>query len=756
MTKMNDNDNLLQEVLAIKEKFDTLKTKHASDAEFSKKISTLLVNNGLDDEEKIKAEYKEAAEISRDLKIGIVGAVKAGKSSLLNALFFDGIDILPKAATPMTAALTELTYGETCKVTVDFFTDADIKKLKANSEAYEQRLKELEQNNITEAMTNWSKMKQRQEPCTRTKPDAKEKKALEERARNKAKQELSDQIELVGAHEQYQMIKNSIKKIKSGSETFTVSTVTDIAGRLEDYVGSNGKYMPFTSKVRLQMPIKALEGISVIDTPGFNDPIPSRDERARQALRECDVVLILSPARQFISKTDVSVMQKIQKKNGIRELYLIASQIDSQLYNPEYKELNGDLDNVINTIKEILVGTATRNLEQINYDGVFDTLLNDPDTRLFLSSGMCESMYRTFEKKDSWDEGRKHTWKSLTSDYHDYFSDGDVNTSKEWLKRLGNIEPITECIQKVKERKVEILNRKLTTFASTRKEAAVTIKDELLDLLDSKVRAIEEKNISDVEAEIKAAERKYSIFKKELSDKLNDCTEEWYRTVKKDALSSLKYSKKTASDGIAKAKDSKTQSRKSGFWWWKKEYPYEVISANEGKIRSAIDDYIAEYNNDVLDFMREVTGKLSQKIAELAQNTWREFSIFTYDENDDLALKEIASNARAIIGEIKFDYNTLKYTGADFSSSLNSTYYEPEKILSLADEFVSKLNREFTSLISDTLRRIVDDCKSCNFSSRLLDSYITKLEQRKRELEKPKLALETIKRMRSDVEKLNV
>lgn len=755
MTKINDSDNLLQEVLAIKEKFDTLKTKYASDAEFSKKISTLLVNNGLDDEEKIKAEYKEAAEISRDLKIGIVGAVKAGKSSLLNALFFDGVDILPKAATPMTAALTELTYGETCKVTVDFFTDADIEKLKTNSEAYEQRLKELEQNNINEARTNWLKMKQRQEPGTRTKLDAKEKKALEERARNKAKQELSDQIELVGAHEQYQMIKN-LKKVKSGSETFTLSSMNDIAGKLADYVGSEGKYMPFTSKVRLQMPIKALEGISVIDTPGFNDPIPSRDERARQALRECDVVLILSPARQFISKTDMSVMQKIRKKNGIRELYLIASQIDSQLYNPEYKELNGDLDNVISRIKEILVQTATRNLEQINYDGLFDTLRNEPDTRLFLSSGMCESMYRTFEKKDSWDEGRKHTWKSLTSDYHDYFSDGDVNTSKEWLKHLGNIEPITECIQKVKERKVEILNRKLSTFASTRKEAAVTIKYELLDLLDSKVRVIGEKNISDVEAEIKATERKYSIFKKELSDKLNDCTEEWYRTVKKDALSSLKYSKKTASDGIVKAKGSKTQYHTSGFWWWEKKYPYEVISANEGKIRTTIDDYIAEYNNEALDFIREETGNLSQKIADLARNTWQEFSIFTYDENDELALKEIASNARAIIGEIKFDYDTLKYTGADFSSSLSSTYYEPEKILSLADEFVSKLNREFTLLINDTLRRIVDDCKSCNFSSRLLDSYITKLEQRKRELEKPKLALETIKRMRSDVEKLNV
>ena len=48
----------------------------------------------------------------RVLQVGIIGRVKAGKSSLLNALFFGGASVLPHAATPMTAALTTLTYGE--------------------------------------------------------------------------------------------------------------------------------------------------------------------------------------------------------------------------------------------------------------------------------------------------------------------------------------------------------------------------------------------------------------------------------------------------------------------------------------------------------------------------------------------------------------------------------------------------------------------------------------------------------------------
>ena len=55
---------------------------------------------------------KETGEKEGVLRIGIVGQVKAGKSSFINALLFDGNDILPKASTPMTAALTVIKYSE--------------------------------------------------------------------------------------------------------------------------------------------------------------------------------------------------------------------------------------------------------------------------------------------------------------------------------------------------------------------------------------------------------------------------------------------------------------------------------------------------------------------------------------------------------------------------------------------------------------------------------------------------------------------
>ena len=61
-------------------------------------------------------EFKESGDklLSDDqtLQIGIVGQVKAGKSSFLNSLFFNGEDVLPKASTPMTAGLTIIEYAD--------------------------------------------------------------------------------------------------------------------------------------------------------------------------------------------------------------------------------------------------------------------------------------------------------------------------------------------------------------------------------------------------------------------------------------------------------------------------------------------------------------------------------------------------------------------------------------------------------------------------------------------------------------------
>lgn len=80
---------------------------------------------------------------NRGLKFGIIGRVKAGKSSLLNALIFERKDVLPKAATPMTASLTILKYAQNLSAKVQFYDEKDMEELKRDHEKYEKKFKEI-------------------------------------------------------------------------------------------------------------------------------------------------------------------------------------------------------------------------------------------------------------------------------------------------------------------------------------------------------------------------------------------------------------------------------------------------------------------------------------------------------------------------------------------------------------------------------------------------------------------------------------
>ncbi len=55
------------------------------------------------------------------LTIGVIGQMKCGKSTFLNAFVFED-DILPSAVTPMTAALSVITYGQQKKIVAEFYT----------------------------------------------------------------------------------------------------------------------------------------------------------------------------------------------------------------------------------------------------------------------------------------------------------------------------------------------------------------------------------------------------------------------------------------------------------------------------------------------------------------------------------------------------------------------------------------------------------------------------------------------------------
>ena len=89
----------------------------------------------------LEKNIQNAKDKSRKLCIGIIGQVKAGKSSFLNTVIFEGRQILPRAATPMTAALTKLSFSETPQAIVHYYTQEEWSHLERAAQDFEKNLK---------------------------------------------------------------------------------------------------------------------------------------------------------------------------------------------------------------------------------------------------------------------------------------------------------------------------------------------------------------------------------------------------------------------------------------------------------------------------------------------------------------------------------------------------------------------------------------------------------------------------------------
>ena len=193
------------------------------------------------------------------LTIGVIGQMKCGKSTFLNAFVFED-DVLPSATTPMTAALSVITYGEEKKIVAEFYTPDE-----------------------------WAEQKMQ---AARSLDDVAGN-ALEE-SKVKAAKELVE------------------KSVKLGSslENYLGKTQDDSFENLIEYVGADGKYISITKSVTIYYPKEYLKGVEIVDTPGFNDPIVSREERTKEFLKKADVVLLMLYAGRPFDATDRDILFK--------------------------------------------------------------------------------------------------------------------------------------------------------------------------------------------------------------------------------------------------------------------------------------------------------------------------------------------------------------------------------------------------------------------------------------------------------------
>ncbi len=480
-----------------------------------------MSDNSVIKTEELEKMLKEMQAKDRDLKVGIIGRVKAGKSSLLNALIFEGVEVLPKAATPMTASLTVLKYAQNLSTEVEFYSPKDISELKNEHARYErefqrmvdEKVKKQKQslaNRAKEGLNKFGKWLGKNKsggeaPKERILSDEE----ILEKARKTAKNTLNEDTKLVSSHDQYEKMKKSgLLNTEALDPRIQANSLQELNQKLLQFVGANGKFMPYTKAVGISLNNPNLKDLEVIDTPGINDPIVSREERTKALLKDCHVVFIISPSNQFLTDSDMDLFDRVSNKEGLQEIYFVASQTDSVVCAPsEVEQSRHHLPTAFENAQKALSSQLNNIMEKLieNYPNQREIFEKAIKNGVILASGVCFNMYKDFSNQASWERSQKteeyhNALRNLKDSYPDAFSSDDK--SKESLLFLSNMSAIKERLEKAAKEKEKIISQKLQSYAESQANNLHKFIVQLLQDLEEEKKRVKNADISAIKEQI--------------------------------------------------------------------------------------------------------------------------------------------------------------------------------------------------------------------------------------------------------------
>ena len=98
-------------------------------------------------------------------------------------------------------------------------------------------------------------------------------------------------------------------------------------------------YVSITKSVTIYYPKNYLKGVEIVDTPGFNDPIVSREERTKEFLKRADVVLLMLYAGRPFDATDRDILFKNVRQCGTGKVLIGVNKYDIPYGNGESENM---------------------------------------------------------------------------------------------------------------------------------------------------------------------------------------------------------------------------------------------------------------------------------------------------------------------------------------------------------------------------------------------------------------------------------
>lgn len=613
----------------------------------------LACKNGWIDSER---EKEIIDKINNDvLTLGVIGQMKCGKSTFLNAFVF-GDTVLPSATTPMTAALSVITYGEAKKLVAEFYTPDEWAEQKSQAA----RSLDMVAGN-----------------------------AMEESKVKAAKELVSKAANLPGPIESY-----------------LGKTQNDTFNNLEQYVGAAGKYVAITKSVTIYYPHDYLKGVEIVDTPGFNDPIVSREERTKEFLKKADVVLLMLYAGRAFDITDRSILFKNVRQCGIGKILIGVNKYDIPYGNGETE------GEIIANVKE-QIGKACAACG----DDTMSALVTEHDPILLSAemSLLSQLPMSVIQNSDSF----RTTWRNACDNF-------EISSQVEMAAK-SRIKYLTEAIRQVIERdKMEVLLKKPTNAI---KAAA----DKQREDIERELRETESliDNLQQPDDELEERKRNLQKAERRMSrkiDYLGDDIEDSFRNIVRKGNNEMEDAVDSVADRMKRIVDDKgcfegpentiqklEAERNKLIQRGLQRIFKELCKEAESRLIGSVGDFCAEVEDVLLRYVEDFDAKdFGRKIKKFVQLE-ADKGLFALEKESsdsedygfgDFVVDMLGMPFKAYFGIFEVGYNALNH--GDIKRELKESIEDMRSSFDASD-FLNRLLEKKDEIIDDVKRAIIDE-----------------------------------------------
>ncbi|MCA0936653.1 dynamin family protein [Vibrio alginolyticus] len=566
-----------------------------------------------------EADLEHAKKENRILRIGIVGQINRGKSSFLNSLLFDGKSVLPKAATPMTAALTKISYSESPSAEIEFYSKNEWNKVLEQATKVEQEeIQYQEQLAEFQAAKNLSQGRQRG-----VRPPQKPNHPEESKA----------------CLELYQMVKRSGLNVDDYLDQVHVIDGVDsnetLIADLTPYVGADGKFTPIVKSTSLALNLAELKDIEVVDTPGMNDPIVSRGRRTQEFLGQCDVIFLLSYCGQFLDSEDMALLAQNIPNKGIEEIVLIGSLFDSALLDEysKYDSIQQALPSLTKSLNDQAQSEVTSvcRQDELNNGGqshLMQTLQNALPP-IFVSS-RC---YDLSKQGEALNEEERHTLDRLNQMFDGFTFTPDI------LAAVANFGKVHSKLEVVRENKDAIMADRLDNLLKGVERELLQKLTAISDDITYKKNNLQQGDLVDIEQKqkeltdrINAGKAKVSMVFETYRVQIEKILHKTQQHIKQDSISVKRVNSQTGS----REESYTTYSEVSDSSW------YNPLSWGRTKTVSSTSYRTVNYTYaNVQDAVQQLEDFATETSERLYQSSSQAININQFKEDIKQAVKDL-------------------------------------------------------------------------------------------------------------------